>query len=64
MNDSMILLARLRRGEMIREAEHDKLAGRVRRRRPRAARITQTSGGRVTRLMTVAARMRPTVTGR
>lgn len=73
MNDSMILLARLRRGEMIREAEHDKRAASARRgeRRPartvrpvRPARLPRTTGGPVTRMTMAVARMRPTTTGR
>jgi hypothetical protein len=64
MNDSMIQLAWLRRGEMIREADQVRLAASARRRRPRAARTAQGTGGPLARLTMAAARMRPTLTGR
>jgi hypothetical protein len=64
MNDSMILIARLRRGEMIREANQGKLAAAAARLRHRQQRAAQASGGPVPRPAMTAARMRPTVTGR
>jgi hypothetical protein len=69
MNDSMILIARLRRGEMIREARQGKLAAAAARlgrqqRGHRQQRAAQASGGPVPRPAMTAARMRPTVTGR
>jgi hypothetical protein len=64
MNDSMILIARLRRGEMIREANRGKLAAAAARFRHRQQRAAQASSGPVPRPAMTAARMRPTVTGR
>jgi hypothetical protein len=62
MNDSMIQMARMRQGEMMREAEQDKLAARVRRVTRRAARTAQAAARPVLRL--ADAKMRPTATGR
>ena len=62
MNDSMILMARMRRGEMIQEADKDKLAARVRRAARQTTRAVRTAGGPVIRL--ADAKMRPTATGR
>jgi hypothetical protein len=62
MNDSMIQMARMRRDEMIREAEHDKLATRVSRMTRRAARTARAAARPVLRL--ADAKIRPTATGR
>jgi hypothetical protein len=62
MNDMMIVLARMRRSEMAREADQEKLASRLRRAARRAARAPRAAGGPAIRL--AAARTRPTVTGR
>jgi hypothetical protein len=62
MNDSMILMARMRRGEMIQEADKDKLAARVRRAARQTTRAVRNAGGPVIRL--ADAKMRPTATGR
>jgi hypothetical protein len=62
MNDSMIQMARMRRGEMIREADQDKLAARVRRAARQTTRAARTAGGPVIRL--ADAKMRPTAMGR
>jgi hypothetical protein len=59
MNDSMIQMARMRQGEMIRAADKAKLAARVRRAARRTARA---AGAPVIRL--ADARLRPTAAGR
>jgi hypothetical protein len=62
MNDSMIQMARMRRGELIREADQDKLAARVRRAARQTTRAARAAGGSVIRL--ADAKMRPTAMGR
>jgi hypothetical protein len=60
MNDSMILMARMRRGEMMREADKDKLAARVLRAARRTRRTAQAAGRPALRLVAPE----PTATGR
>jgi homoserine kinase len=62
MNDSMIAMARMRGSEMIREADKDKLAARVRRAARQTTRAARAAGRPALRLVVSGAR--PTATGR
>jgi hypothetical protein len=62
MNDSMIQMARMRRGEMIQEADKDKLAARIRRAARQTTRAARTTARPVLRL--ADAKIRPTAAGR
>jgi hypothetical protein len=60
MNDYMLGMARMRGKEMMREARRDRLAAEVR----RTARSARGPVIRVPHRLAVAARLRPTATGR